>query len=187
VNISKKYYFFFISVSLLFVIFTLFLFSFIRKRNFLKSVIFNDVGKIENQIEKGFGINLKYEGGNTPLHLAVMLGYKDLVVKLLNTKINVDVKNDLGHTPLHIAAACGRLIIAEKLIEKGANIYAVDNLQHRTPLHMVAFYKIYLEKLKNIISKYYGNSRIISKNEIINSHLEIVELLLSELSHFLSG
>jgi ankyrin repeat protein len=71
--------------------------------------------------------------GNTLLHRAAELGYRDLTTRCLVLNANVDVTNKCGKTPLHHAAESGHLDIVQILIQANADRTILD-LQGRTAL-----------------------------------------------------
>ncbi len=48
-------------------------------------------------------VNARNRDGDTPLHIAVALGYKDTVEMLLANKAEIDAKDNSGRTPLGFA------------------------------------------------------------------------------------
>jgi ankyrin repeat protein len=54
--------------------------------------------------------------GSTPLHVAVTLGYEDLISTLLSKRANIDSTCENGETALHLAAQAGYTDIVECLI-----------------------------------------------------------------------
>uniref|UniRef100_A0A915ES10 Uncharacterized protein n=1 Tax=Ditylenchus dipsaci TaxID=166011 RepID=A0A915ES10_9BILA len=72
-------------------------------------------------------------GDDTPLHLAAAHGHRQIVVKLLSKKAEVNVPNEHGMTPLHYACFWGYEQIAEDLIRSGA-IATLCNKRDLTPL-----------------------------------------------------
>lgn len=65
--------------------------------------------------------------GQTPLHIAVFNGHKDVAEFLLAHKADVNAKSKNGSTPLHLAAAKGDKEIVELLLANKAEINALDN------------------------------------------------------------
>ena len=77
-------------------------------------------------------IHLKDSDGNTPLHIAVMFGHKELVRLLIDYGAYVNERNNFHLTPLHMTRNAG---IVRELIDNGAEIDAVDH-KNITPLHL---------------------------------------------------
>jgi ankyrin repeat protein len=75
------------------------------------------------------------EHGETPLHLAVRYGHKDVAEFLLEHKADVNAKNNVGGTPLHVVA---NSVVAAPLLANKADVNARDD-DGDTPLHSAAF------------------------------------------------
>jgi len=89
-------------------------------------------------IEKGSGINVANIDKLTPLHQAVKMENRDMVVFLLGNKgCDVNAKGDTDLTALHYNAIQGNSEITRILIAKGASVNAVDS-DASTPLHYAA-------------------------------------------------
>jgi len=72
--------------------------------------------------------------GNTPLMIALDMGYEDLALFLIGYgKIDIKHQNNFGVTALHLASRLRDPLIANYLIRKGALIEAQD-VQGLTPL-----------------------------------------------------
>ena len=83
------------------------------------------------------GADIEERGGpykSTPLHIASLSSYEEVVLILLEMTADVSVKNKDGETPLHYAALGGHTIVARLLLSKGADVSATDN-HGRMPLH----------------------------------------------------
>ncbi len=74
-------------------------------------------------------------GGYTPLHLAVMEGNGDAVVRLLGAGSDGERVTDTGVSPLHLAAQAGQPAALSALIDSGADVDVQDEYLQRTPLH----------------------------------------------------
>jgi hypothetical protein len=79
----------------------------------------------------------KDSNGWTPLHLATMIGNKDMAKLLLANKAEVNAKNNSGATPLHWAALRGDKDMAELLLANKAEVNVRDEFG-ATPLHLAA-------------------------------------------------
>ena len=67
-----------------------------------------------------FDINAKNNDGDTPLHLACMLGYPPLVKLLCENKADISAVNSRSLQPLHIASASNAFDCCKELISRGA-------------------------------------------------------------------
>ncbi|KAF7847543.1 hypothetical protein BT93_L2857 [Corymbia citriodora subsp. variegata] len=77
--------------------------------------------------------------GETPLHVAAMLGHLRFVEELLARKAELAQEQDYqGFTPLHIAAAKGYFRIVARLLEFGPEVCFVRDMYERNPLHVAA-------------------------------------------------
>lgn len=74
--------------------------------------------------------------GDTPLHVAVLLGRTDLLLDLLPYVRNIDVFGDLNNTPLHYAALKGNAEAVKILVKNGADLNQ-ENDYGDTPLSMM--------------------------------------------------
>jgi len=59
--------------------------------------------------------------GRTPLHIAISLGYTEIVKELITLGVDINMTDCNGNTPLHIAVISNRLNIVWKLLESGAS------------------------------------------------------------------
>lgn len=82
-----------------------------------KSVFTNDLRKIASLL-KTHDLGSKDVHGNTPLHLAVMLGHKECIQLLLAHDAPVRVKNNQGWTPLEEAISFGDRQAITSLLRK---------------------------------------------------------------------
>ena len=76
-------------------------------------------------------VNIKGDGGNTPLHLASYRN-EDFVQFLISSGALVNTKNNEGFTPLHNAVIHQKKDIAEILLQAGANP-EIKNMYGKTP------------------------------------------------------
>ena len=72
--------------------------------------------------------------GKTPLHLAAQLGFKAIVLILIEEKADVNAVTVAGFTPLHVAAQNGHSEIIVELAKAGAKINIISKVGC-TPLH----------------------------------------------------
>lgn len=98
------------------------------KYNYIKS-------RLNELIKMDVEINTQGKGGNTLLHLAVMLENKKLLKMFLAAGILPDLANDNGDTPLHKAVSIGNEEIIKILIKNGCDINCPREME-QTPLHL---------------------------------------------------
>lgn len=98
-----------------------------------------NTAEVKEFISKGADVNTPYEyQGVTPLIIATMKGYQDIVVELLNAGADPDIADDPGQTALMYASFDGYADIARILLMKGANPNAT-NKTGWTALHGASF------------------------------------------------
>lgn len=73
--------------------------------------------------------------GATLLHIAAMLGHKNVAEILLAKGIDINSKTESGETPLHTAADVGRKEVVELLLAKGADMSLRDTSGHAALWH----------------------------------------------------
>ncbi|KAI9015599.1 ankyrin repeat-containing domain protein, partial [Hyaloraphidium curvatum] len=88
------------------------------------------------------GLEVRHDGGATPLYLAAQEGHIEVVRRLLRHGARVDAVDTDGWVPLHAAAQNGHLTCVELLLDahKARNVpvdvYSTQN--SLTPLHLAA-------------------------------------------------
>ena len=94
-------------------------------------------------------VNAKDNMGNTPLHLAAIVGYSTIAEALISAGADVNAQDQSKFTPLHFASLSGRLKILEMLLKAGADVkLRTDEENDRgTPLLMAAYRTSLYDKL----------------------------------------
>lgn len=77
------------------------------------------------------------DDGRTPLHLAAMNGWLDVVERLLEAKAPINATDVHRQTPMHLAAHQNHASVIERLIAGGAMVNLADE-RGQTPLHLAA-------------------------------------------------
>lgn len=85
-------------------------------------------------LRRNFG--MRFEEGNTPLHIAAKKGQKGIVDFLIYKEVQIDAKNIANSTPLHEAVRNGNTEAALMLLTAKANPNSCD-ANGNTPLHLV--------------------------------------------------
>lgn len=96
--------------------------------------------------------NTRLEDGQTPLHLAAILGHTPIANYLLENNASPSVQDSSGATPLHEAVRYGNLQIARSLLDAGADVNATDNLG-KAPI-MLIFPKEKMLETYQLLVKY---------------------------------
>ena len=81
-------------------------------------------------------VNSRFDDGQTPLHIAAIMGHSAIARYLLQHDAETSVQDSLGSTPLHEAVRYGHVDIANSLLAEGANVNARDNLG-KTPIMLI--------------------------------------------------
>ena len=90
-----------------------------------------------NLIERGAGVTAQDKDGETPLHLASLMGQVEVAHTLIERGADVTARDNDGRTPLHLASQMGRAKVVRVLIERGANAAAKDKAG-KTPSHLAS-------------------------------------------------
>ena len=89
-------------------------------------------------LEKKTNINAVNYKNETPLHLAALMKYVDIIQLLTSEKyaVNPNFQDYLGETPLHIAVKYNHLSVVCKLLAlPNIDVYCTNFLSE-TPLHL---------------------------------------------------
>ena len=99
--------------------------------------------------------NSRFDDGQTPLHLASIMGHSAIIKYLLQNNADMSAQDSTGSTPLHEAVRYGKLDIAEELLKAGADVNAKDNLG-KTPA-MIILPKDKVFDIYTLLIKYNAN------------------------------
>ena len=83
---------------------------------------------LDQVISKGASLEVRNEGGSTPLLEFASQGNLKAVERLLDRRVNLQAKTKDGRTALHLAAMSNHPAIVNSLISRGAPKSAKDNL-----------------------------------------------------------
>jgi hypothetical protein len=92
------------------------------------------------------------EQGETPLHIAVKTGNKEMVKFLLDKGANVNAGDKYEATPLHFACRNGDGYIARMLVEFGGDL-TIKAIDGRTPLDACKTNELRIDLIKDYIEK----------------------------------
>ncbi|ESQ35830.1 hypothetical protein EUTSA_v10007236mg [Eutrema salsugineum] len=100
----------------------------------------------ERNVEEG----LNNVFGNTPLHLAAILGDVNIVVQMLETGLDVcSARNVISHTPLHLAIHSNSMEAARLIAEKTQS-FGLDELILATSSGSTSIAKIILDRFPDL-------------------------------------
>lgn len=88
---------------------------------------FNKPKCVKALVECGADVHVKYEHGNTLLHLAARKGKKKIVDILLNNNADPNAQNESKRTPAHIVSERCSPCILKRLVKGGADIFLQDH------------------------------------------------------------
>lgn len=137
---------------------------------------------VDAHLYQGLKVKPYEKEHNTPLHLAALNGYLEIVKYLIKKEADIDAKNRKNQTPLHLAVHNAHKHIIEYLVESGADINAPED-EGDTPLAWAA-YKGQTEVVSLLIKL---GANIHEQNKTGNTplhwaaekgYLDIVELLI---------
>lgn len=145
---------------------------------------FEDSVKTHNMI-------LRFHDGQTPLHIATILGHTGVVDYILNQKTSLRLSDILGAqdisgaTPLHEAVRYGKVDIARLLLAKGAKVDALDSIG-KSPMLLIipveSQYTTYATLLqhKALISQkdMYGDT-VLHVATMANAPVNVLQLLVN--------
>ncbi|XP_076919720.1 potassium channel KOR1-like [Bidens hawaiensis] len=87
----------------------------------LNSAVFNgDLYRVKRLVEAGINSNNKDYDGRSPLHIAAIKGFADLVEFFLQKEVIINATDNHGNTPLFEAIKNGHDMVVSMLVEAGA-------------------------------------------------------------------
>ena len=122
-----------------------------------EAAVIGNIKAVKQHLASGTNVNLKNDGGSTPLIEASRKGHKEIAKLLIENGADVnckleyttDIESIEGWTSLHVAAAKGHKVIAELLIIKGADVNAMDDTR-RSPLDWAQIIRVqHSKKIKD--------------------------------------
>ncbi|MHC1705112.1 MAG: ankyrin repeat domain-containing protein [Tenuifilaceae bacterium] len=110
----------------------------IQGQDIFEAVKKNDLQSVKSYIEKDTSLLNSIDlSGNTPLHIAAMIGSVPIADFLLSNGAEIDALNTQMNSPLHESIRCENDDISKLLIEKGADINK-KNINEVSVLHFAA-------------------------------------------------
>lgn len=96
--------------------------------SFHKAVRKGDIEQVKRSLDDDADLVFsRADDGDTPLHLALLYGQRDVAKLLLAHSADVNAKGHRGWTPLYCAAVKGYKDLAELLLAGGAHINAKES------------------------------------------------------------
>ena len=108
-----------------------------RKVDIWEAAYDGNIEAVKHHLDAGVDVNVKDEGGETPLHVAALMNNAEVAELLIDEGADVNAKNMDGETPLHKAVPKE---IVKLLIFNGADVNAKSKFGHTA---------IYLANLRN--------------------------------------
>lgn len=145
---------------------------------------FEDAVRTHNMI-------LRFNDGQTPLHIATIDGHTGIVDFIINQKTSLRIKDILaaqdisGATPLHEAVRYGRVDVARLLLKNGANVNAMDSIG-KTPILLIIplaaqaeMYPLLIQSHANVNQKDMYGDTVLHVATLANAPVNTLSLLLS--------
>jgi len=104
---------------------------------FFEALEEGELMKVKRYLERGLGVEVRDEDGNTPLHVAASRGHLHVAKLLVESGADANARDRESRAPLHLAALYGHAEVAGLLIGSGADVNAKD-ARGETPLHLAA-------------------------------------------------
>ena len=130
-------------------------------------------------------MNTRFDDGQTPLHLAAIMGHSAIADYLLAHKAETAVQDSSGATPLHEAVRYGNVGIARSLLNAGANPNARDNLG-KTPIMLaipedkiVETYQLLIDYRTDLSQKDMFGDTVLHTAAMMNLTSDVISILVS--------
>lgn len=118
----------------------------------IKAVQNDDVKAVGALVRKGADVNVQNEYGQTPLHMTIFKGARNLFETLLLLGADVNQKDCFGVPPLHRAIRLNRLKMMRRLLcEDKININQTDRYGF-SAMHLASFAGFALDDLSLLVS-----------------------------------
>ncbi|KAL8242837.1 hypothetical protein R6Q59_013139 [Mikania micrantha] len=126
--------------------------------------------------------------GDTPLHIASMLGHTDFVNEIITRKPHLATERDSQkHVPLHIASAKGHVDIVKLLLSANPDACLARDRDGGCPIHLAAVTGCY-EVVKELVQAQPDAARAMVQQDTIlhlcvkHNQMEVLKLLLETMS-----
>ncbi|XP_055303165.1 putative ankyrin repeat protein RF_0381 [Sitodiplosis mosellana] len=91
-----------------------------------RAIEHSDADEVNSLIRNGINMSLRFDNGQTPIHMAAEKNSYRVVKLLIDNGVNPNILDENGQTPLHITAEKGFEDIAQLLIAKHSNVSIAD-------------------------------------------------------------
>ncbi len=103
-----------------------------------KAIRSGNINKVKKYIASGANVNVKYDDGTTPLHIACGEANGLEIVKILIANgADLHAEDEDGDMPIHWASSGTHTELVELLIRAGADVNAMGD-EDWTPLHLAS-------------------------------------------------
>lgn len=151
------------------------------------AVIDNDLSEVRDLLmDPAIEVNAQDNQDQTPLDIAIIYGYNDIIPLLIKAGAKINRLNRYGITPLHIAAINNNVGAILLLLDAGAFIDAqcmnLVEYQGDTPLHFAVLNNA--TEAVRILLNAGANTKIVNKNgktaqQLIEKNLKMIDLFIS--------
>lgn len=104
-----------------------------------------NVATVELLLSRGADINASFDGGDTPLHHAVMGKQHAIINYLLDKGAEIEAIGEFGYSPLHLCVSKGEPDVCQLLLDRGADISSIipeiPDVRHSTSVLHTAIWR----------------------------------------------